>query len=227
MMKFYTAIGQYKVISDESGRQYPVVYKEGKEYCLSIEEMIIWASSLWRIYTYDELEAAFYHKEKEARILGDADFDAYLSRLEIRGLIAVGRDMTGEGALYDLLSGLHVVPVKASLFTKITSFIHLSAVRRMPLSVTKKIFCKVPLNDSEKRVINLTAQFRLSAPELIVCFDNGASAISTEQQLMDALYGSSVPADIDLKAKAYASGNRRSVMEAIANLYLKQVILLQ
>ncbi len=227
MMKFYTAIGQYKVITDETGRRYPVVIQDGKECCLSLEEMIIWASSLWKIHTYSELEKIFYRKEQEAHILGEADFDAYLSRLETRGLVVSGRDITDEGALYDLLSKLHVIPVRVSFFSKVTAFIHMTLVRKMPLSVTKKIFYKIPLSEDEKRVLHLSAKFPLSAAELIACFDNGAFDISSEQQLIGALYGASVPADVDLKALAYASDNRRIVMEAVANLYLKQAIMLQ
>lgn len=51
MMKFYTAVGQYRLLRDEKGRPYPAVIKERQEFCLSIEEMILWASSLWRIHT--------------------------------------------------------------------------------------------------------------------------------------------------------------------------------
>lgn len=227
MMKFYTAVGQYKVKADRSGRKYPIVIKDGQEYCLSMEEMIIWVSSLWKIHTYDELEKTFYCKEREAHILGDAEFDSYLNRLEMRGLMVSGRDITDEGALYNLLSKLHVVPIKVSFISKLTAFIRLSAVRKMPLSVTKKVFCRMPLTDNEKRVVNLSEQFPLSMAELIACFDNGALRISTEQQLIGVLYGASAPADIDLKAQAYVSDNRRIVMEAVANLYLKQAILLQ
>lgn len=227
MMKFYTAIGQYKVVADGSGKRYPVVIRDGKECCLSIEEMIIWASSLWKIHTYDELEKVYYLKEQEAHILGEADFDAYLSRLESRGLIVSGRDITDEGALYNLLSKLHVVPLKVSFSSKVTAFIHMSVARRMPFSVTKKIFYKMPFSDDEKRVLNLSAHYPLSTPELIACFDNGAVDISTERQLIGALYGSSTPTETDLKAQSYVSDNRRAVMEAVANLYLKQAVLLQ
>ena len=80
MMKFYTAVGHYRLQRDERGRPYPAVIKDRQEFCLSIEEMILWASSLWRIHTYDELEKLFYQKEMEVHILGDADFDVYLSR---------------------------------------------------------------------------------------------------------------------------------------------------
>ena len=65
MMKFYTAVAQYRLLRDEKGRPYPAVIKERQEFCLSIEEMILWASSLWRIHTYDELEKLFYQKESE------------------------------------------------------------------------------------------------------------------------------------------------------------------
>lgn len=226
MMKFYTAVGQYRLLRDGRGRPYPAVIKERQEFCLSIEEMILWASSLWRIHTYDELEKLFYQKESEAHILV-ADFDAYLSRLENRGLIVSGRDITAEGALYDLLSRLSVVPLKVSFTSRIAAFIRLCAVRKMPLSVAKNIFRRIPMTEPEKRVLKLTGQYRLSAAELIACFDNGVYAIATEQQLVNAVYGDHPPAKVNLKAQAYCSDNRRAVITAIANLYLKQAILLQ
>lgn len=72
----------------------------------------------------------------------------------------------------------------------------------------------------------MTGQYRLSAAELIACFDNGVYAIATEQQLVSAVYGDH-HAEVNLKAQAYCSDNRRAVITAIANLYLKQAILLQ
>lgn len=163
----------------------------------------------------------------EAHILGDADFDAYLSRLENRGLIVSGRDITAEGALYDLLSRLSVVPLKVSFTSRIAAFVRLCAVRKMPLSIAKNIFRRIPMTEPEKRVLKLTGQYRLSAAELIACFDNGVYAIATEQQLVSAVYGDHHPAEVNLKAQAYCSDNRRAVITAIANLYLKQAILLQ
>ena len=41
MMKFYTAVGQYRLQRDERGRPYPAVIKDRQEFCLSIEEMIL------------------------------------------------------------------------------------------------------------------------------------------------------------------------------------------
>ena len=227
MMKFYTAVGQYRVVSDKYGRRYPVVLKEQKEFCLGIKEMILWASCLWRIHTYDELEKLFYHKESEAHVWGDADFEAYLSRLENRGLIVSGHGITGEEALYDLLTKLHVVPLKTSFFCRAAAFIRLCTIRKMPLSIAKKIFCRPPMTELEKRILKLSEQYRLSTSELIVCFDNGVNTIASEQQLIQALYGSRSPAEVDLKAQAYSSDNRLIVITAIANLYLKQAIVLQ
>lgn len=227
MMKFYTAVGQYRIQRDRQGRQYPVVLKERQEFCLSIEEMIIWASSLWRIHTYDELESLFYRKEREAHILGDADFGAYLSRLENRGLIVSGRDITAEGALYDLLSRLSVVPLKTSFTSRAAAFIRLCAVRKIPLSVAKKIFLRPAMTKPEKRILKLSGKFRLSTAELIACFDNDVYTIATEQQLVNAVYGTHHPEEFNLKAQTYCSDNRRTVITAVANLYLKQAIMLQ
>lgn len=83
------------------------------------------------------------------------------------------------------------------------------------------------MTEPEKRVLKLTGQIRLSAAELIACFDNGVYAIDTEQQLVNAVYGDQNPAEVDLKAQAYCSDNRRVVITTIANLYLKQAIQLQ
>lgn len=227
MMKFYTAVGQYHIVSDRRGRRYPVVIRDQKEFCLSIEEMIVWSSSLWRIHTYDELERIFYRKESEAHILGDADFDAYLSRLENRGLIVSGHGITGEEALYNLLTRLHVVPLKTSFPCKVAAFIRLCTIGKFPVSIAKKIFRRPAMTESEKRILKLSGQYRLSTSELIACFDNGVSAITSERQLIHALYGSHNPAEVDLKAQAYSSANRCIVITAIANLYLKQAIALQ
>ena len=83
------------------------------------------------------------------------------------------------------------------------------------------------MTEQEKRILKLSEQYRLSTSELIVCFDNGVNTIASEQQLIQALYGSRSPAEVDLKAQAYSSDNRLIVITAIANLYLKQAIVLQ
>ena len=65
--------------------------------------------------------------------------------------------------------------------------------------------------DTDDRTRKKGAFHRLSTAELIACFDNGVYAIDTEQH-MNAVYGDQHPAEVDLKAQAYCSDNRRAVI---------------
>lgn len=227
MIKFYTAVGRCEIHRDDNGRQYPVVYHNGKELYLSVEEMILWASALWTIHTYDELEQIFYRKERDVHILGDADFADYLHRLELLGLLASGQDGTAEGALYRLLSNLYVVPVQDSFPAKALAFWRLWHKRKLPLCVAGKVFQKRRLTGMEKMILSLANQFRLSAAELIACVDSGHDYIPSEQALIRALYGGTAPQEIDLPMQAYCSKNRGNVTQAIAQLYLNREVMLQ
>ena len=99
MITLYTSIGTYRLERDGL----PVVVTGSRDCGLCPHELLLWSSLAFRILTYEELRAEFYEKERELHILGELDFDHYLNRLIMRGLVASGMDCTGIDALYDLL----------------------------------------------------------------------------------------------------------------------------
>lgn len=228
MIKFYTAVGQYKVKKDEHNNCYPAVTTKGKEHCLGIQEMIIWSSLMWNIHTFDELSEIFYTKEREVHVLGDSDFESYLTRLEERGLVISGRDYTTDNALYALLSKFYIIPLLENIITKACAFLHLTFKRNIPLEITRKIFVKPDLNYIEKNLLRLSKQAVLTMDELIKCSDKKVKNILNEQELLKTLYGGKIPDEKnnpDIPGRF--SRNCPIVMQGIINLYLHKQIMFE
>jgi len=227
MVTFYTALGRYELRNTQEG-SHPVVILNHREHCLSIQEMIIWSSLIWSVYNYDELANIFHQKEREAHVLGDAEFDDYIARLERRGLISSGKGYTAIEALYALVSKLYIVPLSESLWTKVGAFFHLTFRRHIPFSVTKKIFADPQLCPEEKSLLSLTRQAALTTEDLIRCVDSKSTDISNESKLMAALYPDGIPAASSRNEfTGMTSPNRISVTQNIVNLYLHKQILFE
>jgi len=227
MVTLYTSLGRYELRNTSEG-SHPVVILNHREHCLSIQEMIIWSSLMWSVYTYDELQNIFHQKEREAHVLGDAEFDGYLKRLERRGLISSGKGYTAIESLYTLVSKLYVIPLSESLWTKLGAFFHLTFRRHIPFSVTKKIFADPKLRPEEKSLLLLTRQAALTTEDLIRCIDSKATDISDESKLMAALYPDGIPAPGSRNEfTGITSPNRIPVTQTIVNLYLRRQILFE
>lgn len=227
MITFYTAVGQYKVMKNENGDRYPVIILNDREYTPGIEEMIVWSSLMWNIYTYDEIAGIYYRKEKEAHICGDVKFDTYLYRLESKGLVVSGKDYVASDALYNLISKLYIVPLHDSMTAKIGAFLHLTFIRRVPFSITKKIFSKCSYTPGQKTIMSLLDQSALSTAELIKCIDKNAEDISSDDKLMYAVYDDDDTTCDNIHIPSRFSENRNSLVQEIANLYLQKQILFQ
>ena len=227
MITFYTAVGRYKLHNDENGNRHPVVILNNKEHILDLQEMILWSSLIWKIYTLDELRTIFYRKEREAHILGELSFEEYMGKLEEKGLIVSGCDYVGIDALYNLLSKLYIVPVTGSLFTKLSAFLHLTFARGVPFRVTKNIFKNDTLTSDEKLVLALTKQTLLSTAELIKCVQKGTTDLTSNDKVMDTLYDDEVTTcdNIGIFSRFYAK--QKPVLQAVSNLYLKKLILFE
>jgi len=227
MMIFYTAVGRYELRNTKNG-SHPVVILNRQEHYLTIQEMIIWSSLMWSVHTFEELKKVFHQKEREARILGDAEFEDYLTRLERRGLIASGKGYTAIEALYSLVAKLYVIPLSESLWAKASAFLHLTFRRRIPFAVTKKIFADPHLKAEEKSLLILARQAALTTEDLIRCVDSKATDISTESKLMAALYPDGIP---DAGSRTCFAGldspNRILVTQLVVNLYLRKQILFE
>lgn len=224
MMKLYTAVGRYKL--EEQGLPV-IVTGDGTERGLDAHELIIWSSLAFRILTYDELKREFYEKERELRILGDLDFDHYLNRLTMRNLIASGRDCTGVDALYDLLGRLYAQSIPNHFLVRTLSFLKLFFCKRMALKDAALLFRKEELTASEKQVLSLLKHQMLSTAELIQCVEKGQSALQSTDELMELLYQDSHCDCETIITDSRFSETRILTLTAIANLYLKQQIILQ
>lgn len=223
MVQLYTAVGKYKLRKEPDGRKLPIISVGLNECALTIEEMLIWSTLIWNIMTEDELRKIYDKKALGAGISGDK-FDITLKRLISRNLVVSEKAISGDDALYKLLSNLYIVPVSSSLLTKIRAFIQLVVFQKVSFSLAKNVFLEDKLNDIQKKILNLSKQTLLSSAEILKCIENGVTDVSTREKVLDALYDDdySTCDNMSLFIKFY--DNHREVMEAIATLYLRKNI---
>lgn len=226
MIKFYTAVGRYVLRRDDHGIQYPLVIAGGRECELDIQEMIIWSSLLWKIRTYDELKADYLKQARTAHVCLEAPFDGYINRLLQRGLIVSGMDYVGIDAVYALLSRLYVVPITDSLTAKLAAFVSLT-FRGVPFRITKNIFKRERLTDVEAQVMDIARQQMMSTAELIRCVQRGIGDVDTEDKLVEALYSDADTTDENIHIASRFEDLQPAVVEAVANLYLKKLLLFE
>lgn len=223
MIKLFTAIGNYKINKNEK----PVIVTSGRECVLDTHELLLWSSLAFRIMTYQEARAEFYAKERELHIMSELDFDHYLNRLIMRRLVASGRDETGMDALYDLLGHLYLEKVPASFFAKTTAFLRLWLGKHLPIQTAFGVFRTAKPKPEEKRVLMLLGSQQLSTAELIQCMEKGRLHIRSSKQLLKHIYAEESLDCSTIVTECRTLESRRSILAAIANLYLKQLITFQ
>lgn len=223
MIKFYTAIGSYKISKDGL----PVIITDGRECALSAHELLLWSTLAFRILTYKELRTEFYKKERELHILGELDFEHYLNRLISRRLIVSGKDDTGVDALYDLLGHLYIQTIPDSLPVKALTFIKLLFGQRMRFREAALVFHSEGLTAAEKQVMTLLNHQLLSTAEVIQCAVKGKRNLRSNQELMECLYADEETDCESIVIDSRTTDARIPVLSAIANLYLKQRITFQ
>ena len=139
MITFYAAIGIFET-GTEAGAKRPVLLRAGRKYDVTLPEFVLWSSLLWNIYHYDEIKAVYGKKIAEAQVKDAPPFDEVLEQMTRRGLVGTGTGYTGIEALYELLSGMFLVPVHTSALERLRGFLYLTFVRRMPLRITGRLF---------------------------------------------------------------------------------------
>lgn len=227
MVTFYTAVGGFEQ-KKIAGAKRPVIVMRGKRHEVSLQDFIVWSSLLWNIYHYDELNAVFHKKSNEAGIRTCEEFDVVLGHLLERGLVVEGTGYTGADALYELMSGAFPTPVKTSFMDKLMGFLHLTFVRHIPFKITRHLFSKPALTQIEKAVWELIIQQPLSTAELIRCTDLDVRKVSNGPMVVDAIYDKEDGVDYrSVGVHSRFSDRKASVLEAIANLYLKKLILFE
>lgn len=227
MVTLYTAVGRFEKQKDREGRFYPAVIMCGKEYLLSIPEMVVWTLLNWRILELPKIEEMYAAKTIGFKNSESGPLSMTVTRLLQRGLIVDGIGDTGGDALHDLLGSLRILPLVCGLPAKILTFLKLFLVRRLPFRKAARVFRKESLTPSEKQVMSLAVQNSLSTAEVMKCVEYGVADVSSDAKLMEALYADEVTTGENLPQYARLFTRRQEVLSAVANLYLRQLILFE
>lgn len=226
-MTFYCALGVY-LLDKQTGQ--PVVVRRDQQYGLQFEEFVLWSSLLWNIYDYDELGTAYEQKFFHMGIQAKYPFDEVLQRLVLRGLVTQGSGETGIDSLYELLGNLFLVPIKNSAIERFKGFLHLTFFRNVPLRVTRHVFdndCNL-MSQSEKKIWKLSKQQILSTAELIRCEELDLKDVSNDGDIVQKLYSGMDHVDYaNVLFHSRMSPKCQGVLEAVANLYLKKLVLFE
>lgn len=222
---YYTAVGHFRRAMDEAGRSYPVILVNQEEHLVDIQEMAVWTILNWRFLHYEQIEAKYDRMARDLPRFGRM-LETCLNRLEMRGLIARGTGETDFEALYDLLGELYVTPISESLPLRLATFGKL-LLEGAPISKAKQLFRKDRPSVRETQVMALSRQALLSTAELIKCAEVGATDISTEEKLMDALIDNDYTTSDSIAFEMLTAEQRVPVTMAVANLYLRKQIIFE
>ena len=227
MKKLYTAVGRMQFKGRNKDVRCPVVLLNNKEYILDIQEMMIWSLLNWRILSDDEIQTLYENKAKETGYMTHRPVMDCMKRLVQRGLVAEGEGELGADALYNLLSGLYVVPISESPFLRLVSFVRLTVFEGIPYSVTKQIFRKDNRNSDEQKVMLLANQAILSTAEIIKCAELNTLEFRTEDELIDTLYHDECTTSENIAHSVRFLPQCRPVITSVANLYMRKQIIFE
>ena len=141
--------------------------------------------------------------------------------------VASGIGETDFDALYDLVSGLYVVPISESIPLRIITFLKMVMLDGVPMSKAKQLFHHDHPSQREAQVMALSRQALLSTAELIKCAEVGASDLSIDQKVMEALYNDDTTTCDNIGWEMRNAGSWKDVTLAVANLYLRKQIIFE
>jgi len=168
MVTLYTSIGEYIMLRNDNGLKYPVIVMDGKEYHLSVSEMILWTKGIWSICSHNFLRDSFRQEEK---VLGEMNFDFILNRLLQRGLILRGEADSDVEALHNLIGNLIINASDVSWLSQVKTFFIMVFMMNIPVKHAKTVFKKYDLLDPERLALNLAKDKGMTASELIHSLD--------------------------------------------------------
>lgn len=227
MCKLYTAVGRMQMAGTIGGRKCPVVLVHDKEHILDLQEMMLWSILNWRIFSLDELHGYYEAKAEQVGYDTRRKYTDCLARLVQRGLVAEGSGTAAADALYDLLSGLYIIPISENIFLRLFSFLKLTVFHAVPLSVTKKVLGMDKRTEDEKKVMALAKQALLSTAELIKCIACDALHFTSEEELTDALYHDDITTCDNLAEQTRRLPECQPVLLSVSNLYLRKQIIFE
>ncbi len=222
----YTAIGRLCHSTDKTGASCLSIELNHRKYSVDIQELVVWGALCWQILTMEEIRTKYnaYIDQipSERRTLEDC-----VARLQTRGLIACGEAENGREALYALLSELYIVPVPEKLTLRLAAFWKLLLYYGIPIRGMNELLRRDRRDASEKQIMELAHQAILSTAELIKCVETGASDISTEVKLLEAIYDEQNATSDNLPDLMRGAVCRENVMVAVSNLYLRKQIVFE
>lgn len=221
MIQYYTAIGRYELHTNQDGEQLPVLVNNQQRYEPTLCEMLLWSSLLWHIRDQQELAEKFAAKKAELHICDEYSLHYYCNRLQRLGFLRSGSGYTAADALFDLMAPLYPVPATDNPFSRLCGFLHLVFRRSVPVHLAAKVFRREALNPEEHQIMGLLRQNNLSTAELIVCMDQGTPAV------MEDLYSCPSLTCDNLPPYVRASRQLIPVLQAVTNLYLRRLLVLE
>ncbi|WP_313529255.1 hypothetical protein [Anaerotignum sp.] len=226
MKTFYTAVGRFQRKGSIGNLSCPVIFVGQRECNVDMQEMLLWTVLSWRILDLQQIEKLYHSKAADVGYVTHRSWEACLNRLKQRGLVVSGTGESGEDALYNLLSCLYVVPVSSSTLLRMIIFFK-STLRGVKIKTASKVFVRPPMTDCERQVYLLSNQALLSTAEIIKCVEKKVVDLSTNELLLDALYGDEETTSDNIASLVRCMDSRQPVLLAVANLYLSQQIIFE
>ena len=227
MKMLYTAVGIFKLKNQGKNNVYPTVILSGKERRLDVQEMMIWSALNWRITDDKKLYTYYSEQEKKSGVVFSRSYTDTLNRLIVRGLVASGRGENGEEALYDLISGLYIIPLYQSPFIRIISFLRMVFIFKLPYEKAKVLFERDKKNKNERRIMKLAFSAPMSTAEIVKCIDKNIDFILNEDDVMEFLYDDKFTTSENIAESVRGLSSVRTVLTAVSNLYLRRQILFE
>lgn len=227
MKELYTAVGIFKLKNQGKNNVYPTVILSGKECRLDVQEMMIWSALNWRITDDKKLYTYYSEQAKKSGVVFSRSYNDTLNRLIVRGLVASGRGENGEEALYDLISGLYIIPLYQSPFIRIISFLRMVFIFKLPYKKAKVLFERDKKNKNERRVMKLAFSAPMSTAEIVKCIDKNIDFILNEDDVMEFLYDDKFTTSENIAESVRGLSSVHTVLTAVSNLYLRRQILFE
>lgn len=227
MKILYTAVGRFKRQRTPDGTDCPLILLGGKEYLVDLQELMIWTSLNWRITRMDEIGEYYRLSAVKNHYTSSRTWEVCVNRLLTRGLLVSGSGETDYDALYDLLSSMYIIHTNGNAFLRIASFLKLTLVNRISLSVAVKLFRFDRRTEQEKQVMKLSNQALLSTAEIIRCVEKNIGRLYKADSIMESIYGDSDITSDNITDLVKASSHSQEVTLAVANLYLRQQVIFE
>ena len=227
MKMLYTAVGIFKLKNQGKNNVYPTVILSGNECRLDVQEMMIWSALNWRITDDKKLYTYYSEQAKKSGVVFSRSYTDTLNRLIVRGLVASGCGENSEEALYDLISGLYIIPLYQSPFIRIISFLRMVFIFKLPYEKAKVLFERDKKNKNERRIMKLAFSAPMSTAEMVKCIDKNIDFILNEDDVVEFLYDDKFTTSENIAESVRGLSSVRTVLTAVSNLYLRRQILFE